>query len=337
MARGGVTYFEVRKAAKAIEDAGKYASIERVRQKLGTGSYSTLAPLVKRYHEERSGSNNGIPSALTDALKDIFIEAKNEAQVQAEEAKAEYEKQRVALENANAVLRSQNTELNSKLAHAEAEIRELRNAKEGLQGQLLEANVTLSAESSKVDGLIERLQNRETALHEKQTELDRQIDNHLHYQQEVRSQREAERQSHRQAIEAQLLQVKNLEAQLQEMRERNRQLEETIEEHALNIEELEEGHSQAAEAYDEVLREHGIAKNQILDLKERLLRNEEKLEGLQSNYTKACTDAAAAQAEAEFARNGATQLKKTIERLRSELDEQRKQVRKQANGKTGNT
>lgn len=337
MARSGVTYFEVRKAAKAIEDAGKYASIERVRQKLGTGSYSTLAPLVKRYHEERSGSNNGVPSALTDALRDIYIEAKDEAQVQAEEAKAEYEKQRVELENANAVLRSQNAELNSKLAHAEAEIRELRNAKEDLQGQLLEANVKLSAESSKVDGLIERLQSKESALHEKQTELDRQIDNHLHYQQEVRSQREADRQSHMQTIEAQLRQVKNLEAQLQEMRARNNQLEEAIQEHVLNIEELEEGHSQAAEAYHEVQRDHDIAKNQILDLKERLLRTEEKLEGLQSSHTEACADAAAAQAEAEFARNGATQLKKTIERLRSELDEARKEARKPAKGKAGNT
>lgn len=330
MARSGVTYFEVRKAAMAIEDSGKYASIERVRQRLKTGSYSTLAPLVKRYHEEKSGS--GVPSALTNALNDIYIEAKEEAQLIAEEAKAEFEKQRQAIENANAVLRSQNAELNSKLAEAESEIRKLQKGREELQEQLLTAKAQLAAETSKVDGLVQRLQSKESELHEKQTELDRQADNHRHYQQEVRTQREAERQSHMQAIEAQLLQIKTLELQQQEIRDRNRKLEITNDDHVLRIEELEEGQSQASEAYDEVQRECDIAKNRILDLKERLTKTESIMEELQSNHTKACAEAAAAKTEAEFARRGASQLQKTIERLKAEIADEGEEVKRPAEG-----
>lgn len=48
MARAGVTYHLVAKAAATIKTQGQEPTVDRVREYLGTGSKSTIAPLLKR-------------------------------------------------------------------------------------------------------------------------------------------------------------------------------------------------------------------------------------------------------------------------------------------------
>ena len=48
MARTGVRYYDVAQAADALQEIGLEPTIDRVRERLGTGSKSTLAPLLKR-------------------------------------------------------------------------------------------------------------------------------------------------------------------------------------------------------------------------------------------------------------------------------------------------
>ena len=46
MARAGVTYHDVAKAAEAIKSQRQEPTVDRVREHLGTGSKSTIAPLL---------------------------------------------------------------------------------------------------------------------------------------------------------------------------------------------------------------------------------------------------------------------------------------------------
>ena len=46
MARAGVTYHDVAKAAEAIKTQGQEPTVDRVREHMGTGSKSTIAPLL---------------------------------------------------------------------------------------------------------------------------------------------------------------------------------------------------------------------------------------------------------------------------------------------------
>ena len=44
MARPGVTYYDISRAAEAVKARGCEPTIDRVREQLGTGSKSTIAP-----------------------------------------------------------------------------------------------------------------------------------------------------------------------------------------------------------------------------------------------------------------------------------------------------
>lgn len=53
MARIGVTFLDVSKAAEALRAHGQEPTVDRVREHLGTGSKSTIAPLLKRWREQQ--------------------------------------------------------------------------------------------------------------------------------------------------------------------------------------------------------------------------------------------------------------------------------------------
>ena len=73
MARAGVTYHDVAKAAEAIKAQGQEPTVDRVREHLGTGSKSTIAPLLKRWRSDNgdAADTNGLPSDLDDASNAI--------------------------------------------------------------------------------------------------------------------------------------------------------------------------------------------------------------------------------------------------------------------------
>ncbi len=53
MARSGVTYFDVNKAAHELVGKGKTPTIDGIRSILGTGSISTIAPLLREWKEKQ--------------------------------------------------------------------------------------------------------------------------------------------------------------------------------------------------------------------------------------------------------------------------------------------
>ena len=81
MARGGVTYSDISKAAEAIRNNNQTPTVERVRNHLGTGSNGTIAPLLKRW---KSGNNSdsdiaGLPNDLVVALKSLHANIEQKA------------------------------------------------------------------------------------------------------------------------------------------------------------------------------------------------------------------------------------------------------------------
>ena len=52
MARTGVTYIDIIKASEAIKESGHDPTVDRVREFLGTGSKSTIAPLLKKWKKK---------------------------------------------------------------------------------------------------------------------------------------------------------------------------------------------------------------------------------------------------------------------------------------------
>ena len=69
MARIGVTFDDIAQAADLIETQGEKPTVDRVREVLGTGSKSTIAPLLKRWHDAICAKGvNGY--SFDDAVRD---------------------------------------------------------------------------------------------------------------------------------------------------------------------------------------------------------------------------------------------------------------------------
>ena len=85
MARTGITYFEVEKAATKLTGLKKNATIENIRHDLGTGSSSTIAKYLRQWKDKQNdtqqiASKEKIPETLVELMKGLWERVCDEAQ-----------------------------------------------------------------------------------------------------------------------------------------------------------------------------------------------------------------------------------------------------------------
>jgi chromosome segregation ATPase len=92
MARAGVNYVQVSKAAEIIRAKGQEPTVDRVREQLGTGSKSTIGPLVKQWRSlhEVSGDVSGLPNDLVEIVKDLYERIQQQADSKIEDMSARH-------------------------------------------------------------------------------------------------------------------------------------------------------------------------------------------------------------------------------------------------------
>jgi len=93
MARAGVTYHDVAKAAEAIKSQRQEPTVDRVREHLGTGSKSTIAPLLKRWRSDNGEAADigGLPNDLIEVVKSLHERVQQMADHRIEQARQEFE------------------------------------------------------------------------------------------------------------------------------------------------------------------------------------------------------------------------------------------------------
>lgn len=64
MARGGVTFSDVEEAARYLQGVGKNPTVDAIRERLGTGSRTTLADHLKRWKSMQGDSEGRLPEPL---------------------------------------------------------------------------------------------------------------------------------------------------------------------------------------------------------------------------------------------------------------------------------
>ncbi|WP_413456570.1 DNA-binding protein [Herbaspirillum huttiense] len=205
MARAGILYSQVAKAASQLAAAGKAPTIDTVREALGdTGSKSTIAPMLKRWKAEHqevvASGDTGLPVDLVEAVKGVYqrlqddvarqLEAVNEAH---EQALATVRNQRDAALAAEAQLRQ---------AHATL-VREHTQAQEALVRcqQDLQANaLALTAAQTENAGLLQRLSDRSAEAHILNQQLAQTRTQFEHFQEAAARQRAEERHAFEQRL-----------------------------------------------------------------------------------------------------------------------------------------
>lgn len=152
MARAGVTYYDVTKAAETIKAGDQEPTVDRVREQLGTGSRSTIAPLLKRWRSDNDGDAevSGLPHDLVDVVKSLHERVQQMADQRIEQARQEFEtlndERQERLTEANSTL----VQLSSRQQDMEKQI-ELLNEEKRQQSQSLEdTRVNLAKTESRV-------------------------------------------------------------------------------------------------------------------------------------------------------------------------------------------
>jgi chromosome segregation ATPase len=91
MARSGVNASNIIQAAESIQADGRTPTVDRVRAYLGTGSKSTIAPVLKQWRTANISSNvdHGLPVDLMDVVKSLNARVHQHAEGKIEQIQSE--------------------------------------------------------------------------------------------------------------------------------------------------------------------------------------------------------------------------------------------------------
>ncbi len=196
MARSGVNYANVLEAAESITSNGDEPTVDRVRLYLGTGSKSTIAPLLKRWKNENteSAETGGLPNDVVQAVKalqkrlmdsadDKIVESEKVFAVQIIELRESLQAGKEALERA---------------ADREKFLLEQQKDSAELESRLQELQLSLVSITAERDTLLENNTELKRTHNELKSEIKGVREQTEHYQERTAADREAERVQYQQ-------------------------------------------------------------------------------------------------------------------------------------------
>jgi chromosome segregation ATPase len=205
MARAGILYSDVARAAAKLVENGKNPTVDSVRETLGgTGSKSTIAPFLKRWkaeHQEESAqAEAGLPPSLLAAVKGLHQHMQAEFDRQLEQAKQQHAETLRAVAEREQQWR---TERDAAIAAQDATIEQLAHASKTLaqlQASHHALSVTLATAQADNAGLQQRLSDRAAEVATLAHQLSQARAHFEHYQEATATQRTEERQAYEQRI-----------------------------------------------------------------------------------------------------------------------------------------
>jgi len=203
LARSGINYVDVAKAAETVRQNDEEPTVDRVRAVLGTGSKSTIAPLLKKW-KEQSGSVQlitGVPKELSDAVRSIYEQAKATAE-------ADFSKRADELDQKHQGMASKLSETATQLASQKEENRSLLNVTGELKANLSDSQeqntqlqtklVKLQAELSQTQTLLSNAKETVSELKSENKDIRAHFE---HYQQHSSEERQRERDEHTNSLQ----------------------------------------------------------------------------------------------------------------------------------------
>ena len=187
MARAGITYQDVANAAQRVRQRGAEPTVDRVRSELGTGSRSTLGPMLKRWKtgSEVAADLDGLPADLVAAVKGLH----ERAQYAADERIAQ---EREAHQSLEQQWRTELEEVRQRCLTLDGQCSELGKVNDALQTEnriqaeaLQKEQQRTASLATKLDACQDKLSDAGVAAQEMRQE-NRDIRSHFeHYQQQI--------------------------------------------------------------------------------------------------------------------------------------------------------
>lgn len=224
MARAGVLYSHVAKAAAQLAAAGKNPTVDTVREAMGgTGSKSTIAPMLKQWKAQHEGevaaAGAGLPADLLEAVQGVYERVQEGAKAQVEQLRAEHRQAEQEAVRAVETLRAEGRHLG---AECEALAGELTSVKATLareQAARQKDAVAIAALESEKDGQTQRLADRAAEVRELVDQLAQARRQFEHFQEASATQRQEVKSAYEARIARTEQETATLRTHLQDSRE----------------------------------------------------------------------------------------------------------------------
>jgi len=205
MARPGILYSDVARAATQLAAAGTNPTVDGVREALGgTGSKSTIAPLLKRWKAERqqtvAAAEAGLPASLLQAVKGLHEHMQSEFTQRFEQAQQTHDAALRAAAEREEALRAEHQALAETRAALSTELDRTQAALAQLQASHHAQSVRLAMIEADNAGLQQRLADRAAEVETLDRQLSQARAQFEHYQEATAAQRAEERQRYEQRI-----------------------------------------------------------------------------------------------------------------------------------------
>ncbi|MFZ6862745.1 DNA-binding protein [Undibacterium sp. Ji67W] len=259
MARSGILYSDVCRAAEKIRQSGNMPTVDNVRQEMGdTGSKSTIAPMLKRWKEENYEQqkvlNSGLPESILNAVRGAYELIKAEAALDINDLKSRHQEELdkvkedlVKMKEAAELLAKQKEELTKQLTSESTEKNCLLQERQSSKLQL----ASLESENAGMQNRISDSEIQLKALHQQLNSSSAQFE---HYQQQSAIQRTEERH----AFESR---INRLEQDLKLVKLSNTELQNTSTKQLAEIQQLMSSQSRMKEIAQVQLEELSILEN----------------------------------------------------------------------------
>lgn len=247
MARSGVLYVHVAQAAARLVAEGHNPTIDGIRVALGgTGSKSTIAPLLKRWKAAHPGTlaqaELGLPAELVLAVKGLYEKVQAEAAQQVERAEQVHQAATAVLQEQLQQACGEREALFSVQAQQAQALVDATAHSQGLADSVQRQAIALAGLGSEKLGLEQRLVDRAAEVASLTQQLQHARLQFEHYQESAAQQRSDERQAveqHRQRLALELTELRQrllaqqtrlgeLQAQEQHLAQGNEHLQNTL-------------------------------------------------------------------------------------------------------------
>lgn len=93
MGRGGVTFTEVDEAARYLLGLGRNPTVDSVRERLGTGSHTTLAEHLRRWKALQADSEGKLPQPILELVSGLWESLQSQAQKLGQEQRVVFDQE----------------------------------------------------------------------------------------------------------------------------------------------------------------------------------------------------------------------------------------------------
>jgi chromosome segregation ATPase len=271
MARGGVTYLEVAKVAEKLRNKGIFATIDKVRAILETGSKTTIAHHLKRWKDStiKDLEYETLPAELAKSVKNLHEQLQAQASQKIEELEIRSQKEIAQLLQQLKQEREQVGNLKRNSSELEADnnklVTQIKNLEEK-QEQLKQVNIKLTSEKNELDTKLQGKIEQITTLKEQVKSIER---NSEHYLEMLKQQRDDERKQFAHHLNLLQQENNNLNTNIVMARKETAELKQEI----LNIKSKTQYFE---ELYNNKIEENNLLSNKLLattSRQEKLLKN----------------------------------------------------------------